>query len=755
MNFEEKLIYFYVHDRLKFFEEIKNNANESKSEVCSCILLMKTHLYDSQKFDEVHEKLNVVSVESVGPILSFFFYYFWFIFNVQNFREKEAPIILGKMERIINKDTSDFLKAEFLMCKAQIVGSDNAIRIFKEGLSLLPVQSERYKNAIKTLFDHYSQNGLLNEVEPKYFESLTKQFFYMFSFLNAVENGQTSLALKYKEDFLASPISLPRPAEIRLENSINLLKMYLGEKESVQLNVWVMPIKALLDKDLTLALKSAKVFYDKYHKEVNIATNFSSFTLLRAQLSNKNLDAAKMIVESWTKTLESYLFADFFMARLELLNNNIEKAVRHFAKVLAYCRKNDAMGRLDFELELALELQPKQIRFLMENANAVLSSTINLKDVVSINEKSIKDVGIDRIKGASVTIKTIKEDILKFANLDIPVLILGETGVGKDLIAKAIHEESNRKSKPFIAINCSAIAETLLLSELFGHESGAYTGANKAHKGIFQEADDGTVFLDEIGDISSGLQTALLRVLDSGEYRPVGSAKSKIAKCRIIAATNALLESRVDAGAFRLDLLYRLKRLVIQVPPLRERPIDISFLSRHYLGLTSSSVSSLQLSRELEDAFLAYSWPGNVRELKNEMEKIRLLHSGKSPYSLEDANFLNTKSGNNAKKEMEENLVDESAATNLKSKNKTTTKDNKVMHADVFQKSGSYFRRMDEIKALFIEHKKLSRKEICQITGVANLTIGRDLKSLRAENFIRKVEPTPAPRTHYFVIIEN
>jgi transcriptional regulator with PAS, ATPase and Fis domain len=222
----------------------------------------------------------------------------------------------------------------------------------------------------------------------------------------------------------------------------------------------------------------------------------------------------------------------------------------------------------------------------------------------------------------------------------------------------------------------------------------------------------------------------------------VGSAKSRQVHCRIIAATNAQLESRVDAGTFRLDLLYRLKRLVIQVPPLRERPVDITYFADYFLNLNKDPSNNAKASQELEKAFLAYSWPGNVRELKNEMEKIRLLHSGKAFYTLEDAPFLKEKSKTNI-------AAGESFQPQ---KPKKLKKEMIVSNEEILQNSNSYFRRIEIIKKLFQQYKNLSRKEICQITGVPDLTIGRDLKNLRDENYILKVEPTKSPRTHYFTL---
>lgn len=745
MEIDQQLANYWVFDRKKFYLTIEDFGKKNNEDISRSIFLVIEYLrlHNNEKSGEVLAALNATVAKSKSSVIVFVFYHHWFLFDVNTLREEEAKIIIKKMEGFIDKDFPEYFKAEYVLCKAMILRGKQAEDTYKKGLSLLPIESDRYQLGIKTLFDQYSQDGRLKDLEPSYYETLTKEFENIFSFIDAVENGQTEEALLLKEKILVEHADMPIPAKIRLENSMNLLDLYLGRFNEKKINGWLQPIKALLDKDLKLALSSANEFYNKLLPQSNITTNFVFFTLIRAQLANKNLDAAKLIIKSWDEEIDWYRFTDFFIARAELLNNNLDKAVMHFTKVLNYCKKNNAMGRLDFELELALELQPKQIRFLMDMANLNLDKKL---EIVPPKLKSIpnnSEIGINRIIGNSLAINTIKEDIKKFADLDIPVLILGETGVGKDVVANAIHEESKRKGEPFIAINCSSIAEGLLQSELFGHEAGSYTGASKAHKGIFQEAGNGTVFLDEIGDISSGLQAALLRALESGEYRPVGSAKPKTFRCRIIAATNASLELKVDAGLFRLDLMYRLKRLVLQIPPLRERPIDILQLAYYFLNQNKSLPNTTKMNKDLETALLAYLWPGNVRELKNEMEKMRLLHAGESTYAIEEASFLKDKLKIDPKVEfsaLKQNLIVE------------TIKKPAASKEEIFQNSGSYFRRIEAIKKLFEEHKNLSRKEICQITGVPDLTVGRYLKMLIEENFIKKMEPTKSPRTHYFAL---
>lgn len=206
------------------------------------------------------------------------------------------------------------------------------------------------------------------------------------------------------------------------------------------------------------------------------------------------------------------------------------------------------------------------------------------------------------------------------------VLILGESGTGKELIARALHEISGC-SGPFVPVNCAAIPENLLESELFGYEKGAFTGAVTSKPGRFQLADNGTIFLDEIGEMSATLQAKLLRVLQERVLEPVGGTKSRSINVRVIAATNLNLRERVKMGAFREDLFYRLQVVPIELPPLRERNEDVVLLSNYFSGLAAAQygVLPLHFSEEVFRIFTQYNWPGNVRELENLIERLTIL----------------------------------------------------------------------------------------------------------------------------------
>jgi transcriptional regulator with PAS, ATPase and Fis domain len=217
----------------------------------------------------------------------------------------------------------------------------------------------------------------------------------------------------------------------------------------------------------------------------------------------------------------------------------------------------------------------------------------------------------------------VYKQIAHAAAADAPVLIIGESGTGKELVARAIHQHGNRSTRPFVPINCGALTETLLESELFGHVKGSFTGAITDTKGVFQTAHTGTVFLDEVGEMSPALQVKLLRVLQEGEVRPVGSSRTVKTDVRIVAATNVDVEKAVADGKFRQDLYYRLGVVIITIPPLRERRDDIPLLVERFLQSASAKAGKqVELSQPALDALASYHWPGNVRELENQIERL-------------------------------------------------------------------------------------------------------------------------------------
>jgi two-component system response regulator AtoC len=255
-----------------------------------------------------------------------------------------------------------------------------------------------------------------------------------------------------------------------------------------------------------------------------------------------------------------------------------------------------------------------------------------LKREVARLRKEVGQVqGFEGVVGESAAMRDVMDLAARVAPFPSTVLLTGESGSGKEAVARAVHRASPRNGKAFVAVNCGAIPENLLESELFGHERGAFTGADRAREGLFEEADGGTLFLDEIGELSLPLQVKLLRVLQERQIRRVGGTGEKAVDVRVLAATARDMVDEVREGRFREDLFYRINVVQITVPPLRTRPEDVPPLAEHFLRLHAKrlGVETPGLPRELVPVLAAYSWPGNVRELENVIERALVLSGGR------------------------------------------------------------------------------------------------------------------------------
>ena len=247
-----------------------------------------------------------------------------------------------------------------------------------------------------------------------------------------------------------------------------------------------------------------------------------------------------------------------------------------------------------------------------------------------MNNNSMRLPGRFGIVGQSEGILQVFEIIDQVANTDISVLIIGESGTGKELVTKAIHENSLRKDKQLVIVNCGAIPEGIIESELFGHEKGAFTGAVGPRKGYFEMADGGTIFLDEIGEMPLNAQVKILRILEGREFSRVGSGEQRKVNVRVIAATNRDLEEEVKKGTFRKDLYFRLRAVNIHIPPLRKRKEDIILLAEYFASefVRKNNIEFKGFDKSAEELLIHYTWPGNIREMKNLIESIIVLEKG-------------------------------------------------------------------------------------------------------------------------------
>ncbi|MGB8322732.1 MAG: sigma-54 dependent transcriptional regulator [Candidatus Acidiferrum sp.] len=283
----------------------------------------------------------------------------------------------------------------------------------------------------------------------------------------------------------------------------------------------------------------------------------------------------------------------------------------------------DSMRRGAFDF-VTKPFQPEDVRAAAARAcerTALMRENNRLRETVGRLE------GSPEIVGNSPGIEKVRDLIARVSRTNAPVLILGETGTGKELVARSVHRNSSRASKPFVALNCAALPPTLLESELFGHERGAFTGADRSRAGLFEAAHEGTLFLDEIGEMPSEAQAKLLRVLTDGQVVRIGTTRPRQVDVRVIAATHRDLQQRIKDGSFRDDLYYRLAVVPIEIPPLRDRPEDIALLCELFLQQASRElkVPKHELTPAAIESLTRYSYPGNIRELRNLLERACIL----------------------------------------------------------------------------------------------------------------------------------
>jgi len=314
------------------------------------------------------------------------------------------------------------------------------------------------------------------------------------------------------------------------------------------------------------------------------------------------------------------------------------KALNLQAEVLmisAYGTVDDAvkamhLGAADF---MTKPFSPDELRMRVKNIFEKISNSKKIETLVEQNKLLETELfeGFEEIIGKSSSMQKIFLLIDQISQTESTVLINGESGTGKELVARAIHSKSNRSENPFIKINCGALNDNLLESELFGHEKGAFTGAIKQKKGRFELADKGTLFLDEIGDVSGAMQVKLLRVIQEGEFERVGGEQTIKTSVRIIAATNKNLGKLITEGKFREDLYYRLSVILLSIPSLRERKDDIPLLVEHFLkkSAVKNGVEQKVVDQESINLLKEYSWPGNIRELENLVERLTVISEGK------------------------------------------------------------------------------------------------------------------------------
>ncbi len=452
-------------------------------------------------------------------------------------------------------------------------------------------------------------------------------------------------------------------------------------------------------------------------------------------LGNKGM--AIYLLQEKIKKGDKHYLDDLFFGRIQLLENNPEAAKFSFAKLYENIKKHGAMNRLQFELQFAKEMKLEDILNILKGNLSAPKAPNQERHKSQPDLENLSDDKKTVIIGTSQKINAVRNLIERYSKLKTVILISGETGTGKELVARALHEQGLNKNDPFLAINCGALTDSLLQSELFGYVKGAFTGAQNEHKGVFESAGNGTVFLDEFGNISPKLQVSLLRVFESNEIQKIGENKTHKINCKIIVATNVDLKQSVKNKEFREDLFYRLSRFEIYTPPLRERKEDILEIAKYFLSLNSKDLNTQKaFSQNLNIALNNFPWPGNIRQLKNEVDKMCVLNPNTNMLDTNHFDLLDLP---------ESSESHENPAATSSIPNKT----------DIFKLGFPIEHRQTQLKELFQTHKKLTKGQIVALTDVSPSTAAKDLSKLQKSGFIIKRTPTKSTRTDYFELNEN
>lgn len=417
--------------------------------------------------------------------------------------------------------------------------------------------------------------------------------------------------------------------------------------------------------------------------------------------------------------------------RLAMLEGDAAKAGEHFQRV-------HAMGPayLAQALRTASEVPAYRVAQLIGSLEPVSGMASGQGDPAA-DAAGPQDVGVTLV-GRSSCMQQVRRQIGDYAPLAAPVLISGETGTGKEVVARLLHEQGPRAKRAFVPVNCGALSDTLIESELFGHARGAFTGADQDHDGLFIAAGDGTILLDEIHAMSARMQATLLRVLENGEVRPVGASQVRQTTARVVAATNESLEQLIETGQFRRDLYYRLARLQITLEPLRRRADDLAPLTAHWLRDVHGNYDVVA-SDGLIAAMREDLWPGNVRQLYNQIDRM-LLAAGEARILTAEMFWATNREGGSADPMLSSRLAPPALP---------------VTPASATGPRRNARDRRLRLRQLIDQRDRLTRADVVALLGCSPNTATRDLQALAEEGYIRRVQTSAHLRTSYFVRIDR
>lgn len=640
-------------------------------------------------------------------------------------------------------------RAKLLRIEGQVVKS---LELMNEFISSIDENCPRYNFYLNNYLSMLASQGQLKENNAYFFDKKNRnlnavQYLGILEckIANSVIRGDVQEGLELFEEYKLKAIDgIPYRIQVYL-SLLNTLSGNFNSKnfEDETFKPFVQVLENLSSGKIEEAIKHHQSLL-KVNWPQAYMKHFVDYLPIHFEICLGNKGMGKYLMEEKIKSGNVHYLDDLFIGRIQLLENDLDGADTSFSRLTDNLKLFGASKRLEFELQFAKEMKLPQILQLLNGWKSNGKGTISKIKPEAISKTFSQEKGVSLLIGKSNAVRQLKELVKKYALINAPVLVTGETGTGKELVSRAIHDEGPHADEPFLAINCGALTDTLLQSELFGYEAGAFTGAQKQRKGIFEAAGKGTVFLDEFGEISPKLQVSLLRVLESGEIRMIGGNKTHKVQCKIVIATNVDLHRAVVAELFREDLYFRLARFEIKLPALRERLEDLPDLISYFLHLNSrDSGKTKSITKELMHSLTAYHWPGNIRELKNEIDRVCILNPKNEILGINDFDFTHLQEPQklgtpvkNMKPELEISAINPAA--------------NEDPILKVIQKGFPIERRQTLLKELFQKYKKLTRSQVMEITNVGPSTATKDLAVLLEEGFIVRRSPTKSPRTDYF-----
>lgn len=748
----------YITSSLFLYEEWPNYL--SKDNLLEATIL---NLNETLNKFEATAKLNEDDIDSAlnyghedADIFIFFISLSILILSQQTHLEK-AKSLVSIGNNTITSNLQPAVQAFFLqVCSRLKFYCGDLIEekeLLAKSLSLLQKDNPRYQSNLTNYSYMLARSGMLNDLD-----AIDKELFYAapknnqekgslnneIIVANCIMQGDVEKGFEHLKYFLESNRNVKSS---RYENALFSLNILAGNRDlSLYINAEFRDVALVFEEfyENRWEVVAEKISIIKKIEFTNPFIHFiTRYLPLHLELYEKNIGKAKIILKENLKSGKAHFLDDLFNARISLLENKKNEALFYIKRLTFNVRKYGFERRMIFELQFVKEISASDLYFLLQKADEFKDKNIPLEDDFE-KELKVNHKGLDLIVGQSAILSKAKKLIQKFSEILEPVLVTGETGTGKELVAQALHDIGANSQAPFLAINCGALTDTLLQSELFGYEAGSFTGALKEKKGIFEAAGKGTVFLDEFEDVSAKMQSSLLRVLETNEIRLIGGAKTRKIHCKIVVATNVSLKELVRKKSFREDLYFRLSRFEIKLPALRERKEDIPELIQHFLLQQNQKEFVPEIGKELLEKLMDYNWPGNIRELRNAVERMKVLHSNKKVFGLEEFEFDQlesyTISNTSTKKE---SMAVVPKVVNLESEEDTRVK-------KIIDKGFKIESRKEYLKEIFIKYKKLSRSQVVEILKVSPLTAANTLQSLCELGFIIKKMPSKSSKSHYY-----